>query len=285
MLETILRNVASLDLVDCREVNRKWNMVSSQILRQRTDIQITFSSQKGRLMSCIRHRPFWLQKDYFKTRKKSMRLTDLIDCLEKSKNFPFSSFRFKDLGSDGTGDFERFSSFWGENIHEIAANIDDDENTSNNAEMLRFLLERTANLKRLAIQFGVEWLLKGRGETPLHLFTASNKFELPQLNELRVRGAYTKFTGIVEDILAAAPNLKLFEKCAMKRGNMLGSVTAMELTILHSMGKLHCLKNVSFMFREDLITCLEEIPEVLEQKFIGEFGHSTLGMVERNGCA
>lgn len=193
----------------------------------------------------------------------TMSLNDLVGCLEQSQHFPLSSFRFKDLGSNGTADFERFLSIWGKNIYELAVKIDAD---AGNVAMLRdLLLHKVPNLKKLGVEF--DFFFDEIDKTPVHLFAASNKFELPQLNVLRVHCAFEKYSGIVEDLLEATPNLKLFEKCLLTNGRMIECVTAKELTILRSLDKLHCLKSISLMFKEDLITCLEESPQIMDQQF------------------
>lgn len=264
MLETILRNVDTSDLINCRQVNRKWNEISSQIMRQRADIQIVFSLKNGLLMRII---PYIsgesLLGSQLTNMESSMSFSDLITCLEQSEHFPFSSFRFKDLRTGGNDNLERFWSIWGENIYELAVKIDD----ANDVRMLRVLLERTPNVRKLGIEFGMDWIHGKHKNHPVHLFVRSNKFELPNLNVLRVSAAFGKFTGVVEDILEAATNLKLFEKCLLHNGRLSESVTANELAILNSLNRLHCLKNLSLMFSEEVVTCLEKSQQILDLKY------------------
>lgn len=271
MLLAILRNVATSDLINCRQVDRKWNEISSQIMRQRADIQIEFSFQSGQLLRSIQHYPHDSLLGSFSTTmslSKAFGLSDLVGCLKQSKHFPFSSFRFKDLGTDFRDDFERFLSIWGENIYELTVKIDVATNNAiMTAEMLRVLLfEKTPELKRLGIEFSIDWLFVQNEKSPVRLFTGTDEFKLPKLNELRVQCVFDKFSGIVEDILGAAPNLKLFEKCLLD-SRILECITAKELAILQSLDKLHCLENVSLMFKEDVVTCLENSPQIMDLQF------------------
>lgn len=233
--------MASADLINCRLVNRKWNEISSKIIRQRADIQITFSSEYARLMTMD-----------------LMSLGDLVGCLEQSNNFPFSNFRFENLGTKAKVELEPFLSIWGKNIYELVVKMDDEVN---NAKMLRFLLfEKMPNLKRLGIEFTFDFDRK----SIIRLFPNSNKFELPKLNTLRVSRSFGKHSAIVEDILEATPNLKLFEKCSLDNHRQLSEcVTARELNILQSLDKLHCLEHITLMLTEDMISCLEKHPQIL----------------------
>lgn len=243
MLEAILRNVATSDLINCRQVNRKWNEISSHIMRQRADFQIVFSLE--------------LMHD-----KSMQRLSDLIDCLERSKHFPFSSFRFKNLGTnERERDYlERFWTFWGDKIYALDVKIDE----TNDAELLRVLiLEKVPNLKKLGIDFTMDLFDK----SPIHLNVGLKKLKLPKLNALRAFCVFERFSGIVEDILEAAPNLKFFEKRSLDFVRLSEQVTAKELTILHALDKLHCLENVSLMFKEEMITCLEKSPQIMDLQF------------------
>lgn len=44
MLEAILQNATTADLLRCRQINRHWNEISSRIMRQRADIERGFLS-------------------------------------------------------------------------------------------------------------------------------------------------------------------------------------------------------------------------------------------------
>lgn len=131
-------------------------------------------------------------------------------------------------------------------------------------EMLRVLfVEKTPKVKRLGIEFSFDWIF-GKNKKSIHLFAGSSKLELPNINVLRVHGVFDKFSGIVEDILEVTPNLKLFEKCSLDNGRLSESITARELTILHKLNKLHCIERASLMFKEDMINCLQNSPQIMD---------------------
>lgn len=267
MIDAILKNVATSDLLNCRQINRAWNEVSSRIMHQRGDIELTFSFKDGKFMKCIQHHP---QRESLLAKQcppniiiGSKGLSDLLLCFQESAYFPFSSFRFDDLAMFGNEDMKNFLSIYGGNILALAIKLDDPEN---HVHMLRaLLLEKVPNLMKLEIKFGGEYNYQHNIMSSVQLFAGSNQFEFPNLKVLCVNRNYEYFRGIVTDILKAASNLHVFGKCSMDRGSKLEEhITASDLTMLQSFNKLHCLKNGDILVSEELIAHWETSPMTLD---------------------
>lgn len=252
------------DLVNCRQVNRKWNEISSHIMRQRADIQIAFKFLGSKLSQSIQYRPEQtLLKDCMPLVNAlgSRDFSDLVECLKVSKNFPCTSFRFKDVVK--SDDMEIFLSIWGQNIFALGVKIKE----ADDVQMLRVFLEKAPNLKKLHIDFGsIDLYYKQTSETAaVHLFVDSNnEFQLPKLNTLRVAGSCDYFAGIIADILKVASNLNCFEKSSLDGDDDSECITAKDLAMLQSRNKLHCLKDVNLLFKRELIDLLENSPQITD---------------------
>lgn len=129
--------------------------------------------------------------------------------------------------------------------------------------MRNLLLKSVPNLKQLEIQFCTQDYEFGEKiPSPIQLFNNSENVELPKLKVLRCNNRYRIFRGIIENILAAAGNLITFEGTAtdsmnetyypMEKVFVKDNITA-DLTMLQTLSKLHCLKNLQFCVSEDLI--------------------------------
>lgn len=262
MLEAILCNLATLDLVNSRQINRKWNEISSRIMRQRADIQIVFSYLGGELMQLVQHPPRQtLLKDFLPLVNELHKLSfvDLIDCLKQSINFPFTSFRFKDFVEGDA--IEELLSIWGQNIYALGVKIE----TTDDVKMLKTWLEKTPKLKKLHIDFGsIEFRYKVN--PVIHPLVDSNKSQLPELKVLRVTGSCEYFFSVIVDIVKLASNLNCFEKCALDQNAHCECINAKELAMLHSLNKLHCIKDVSLLFKEKLIDLLETSEQIMDMQ-------------------
>lgn len=266
MLDAVLQLVTSSDLLNCRQINREWNEISSQILRQRADIVLRFSFKDGQFMQSVQYRHCkkliaTVCNSYYQCSSKSLK--DLVTCLEKSKHFPFTSFQFDDLANFGNANMTHFLSIWGENILVLNVGIN---NPVNSVEILRDLLSvKVSNSKALELQFcrydyNYEEKIQS---TPIQLFADSTKFKLPRLQVLCVNNRYRKFRGIIENILATACNLEKFVGYSSNQRNILercvvvdveDNITIEDLTMLQCLNKLHCLQNLRICLSEDAIT-------------------------------
>lgn len=248
MLQAILQHVATSDILNCRRVSHQWNGVSSEIVRNRADINLHFAYHNGRFLQKLRNRHCVellddIQQPSFRYGTKS--LTDLVDCLEESSNFPYSNFWFSCLSKCRSSDMAQFITIWGGNIRTLKVNVDDPE--SNIGTLKDLIFEKTPNLKHLEIEF----LGDSRRSRPcsVRLFDDSDKLQLPKLEALRVNDCYRKYRKIIEDILKAASNLNNFVLSSEKYEG----VIAEDLEMLQSFGKLHCLKNLQMKISQDLI--------------------------------
>lgn len=249
------------DLVSCRQVNRKWNEISTSLMRRRADIQIIFELYSGCLLQLIQRIPTeTLLKDFWPmvNKNRSLSLNYLVKCIELSTDFPFTNFRFKDVVK--IDDINSFLLIWGENISSIAVKIE----VEDNVEMLRALLQSTPNLKKLHIDFGMIHFFTEQTVNAVHLFADSNEFKLSKLNALRVTGSCKYFFGIIADIVKVAPKLNCFEKCSLDEKDTWDCIDAEELAMLQSLNKLHCLKDVDLLFKPEIINLLEKFPQIMD---------------------
>lgn len=266
MLEALFQKVSTSDLLQCRQINRKFKEIASRVMRKRGDIKLHFAYSDHEFKHKIKHRNCELLVNichpYSNFSFKS--LTDLAVCLKESKDFPITSFRFDDLDKFGNEDLRSFLSIWGTNVLALNITLND---PVNNVGILRDLLdEKVPSLKTLTINFKWEQF-----PSPIELFADSNEFQLPKLQVLCVNSKYGKFRGIIANILKAACNLnKLF--CFVEKSYQLedkcveNSITTDDLAMLQSFNKLHCLKNMRIDLSEDLIAFCIKANEKIDLK-------------------
>lgn len=256
MLQAILRQLSTSDLIKCRQVNGKFNEIASQTLRQRDDINLHFSGQDQdrkymQKMNCD-ELLVNICKAYSAYSSKS--LADLVSCLKKSNQFPVTSFRFDEFyySKFGIEDMRSFLSIWGTNI--LSLNIDLNDQESSNGLLRDVLIDKVPNLKKLEIRFS--W---NKFPSSIELFAESNEFELPKLQVLVVHKNYRQFRGIIGNILKAACNLNDFvcvveDKYQFQSTCVKDGITPEDLIMLESYNKLHCLKKLRIDLSEELIT-------------------------------
>lgn len=254
MLEAVFQNLSTSDLLNCRQVNREWNLTSLRIMRQRADIELRFGFHQGKFMRSVQYRFYeeLLVNSYDPMYQYSSKsLADLVAFLKKSKHFPITRFRFDDLANFESKDMIGLLSTWGKNILSLKVCLNDP--IKNTVGILsELLLDKVPNLKELEIQF------RGKVPSSIQLFADANKFQLPKLEVLTVNSHYRKFRGIVENILQAASNLKNFDGNLKQEKDVPGiigkdSIAAEDLVMLKSLNKLHCLNKLNIHMSEDLI--------------------------------
>lgn len=264
MLDAILRHLATSDLVNCRRVNRKWNEISSCIMRHRADIQIVFKFFGKQLMQAIQYPPPTLLVDFWRpiNEDSSLSFNDMVQCLKQSENFPFTSFRFKTAVK--VADIAEFLSIWGRSILALGVLVE----VPDDVEMLRFALEKTPNLRELYVDFGsIDFYNDSTSVNTNRLFDGSNEFQLPALYILRVKGSCGYFSDVLSDILKVAPNLECFEKSSLDKKHCQECIDAKDLAVLQLRNKVHSLKKVNFLFKKELIEFLEKTPEFMDLPF------------------
>lgn len=223
MIEAILKHLTTGDLLRSRQVNRKWSELSSQILKHRDDMELTFDFKRGQFVN-----------------SKSNSLKQLVQCFRKSTLF-FTHFNFGDLMYFGYEDIKQFFAIEGKLIRSLEITMTDSQN---DVETLRkLLLAQVPNLKKLKIDFKFRSLNQGSSSTA-QLFD-SNKFQLPKLEVLVVVDRCRVYRTITGDILTAA--------CNLKRLDVTDNVTVEDLIFLQSLSKLHCLKTFKVCLSENLI--------------------------------
>lgn len=258
MLEAVLKNVTTSDLLNCRQVSHQWNGISSEIFRKRADINLHFVYRYGRFVQMLRNRHcVELLEDIEEpsSRYGTKTLTDLVDCFAESKHFPYSNFRFNRLSKCRSSDMTRFISLWGKDIVTLKVSVDEPER--NIGIMKDLIFEKVPNLKHLEIEF---WEETYDLPSPVRLFDDSDQLQLPKLEVLCVCDRDRKYRRVVEDILKAASNLNKFV-VSLKKYDF---VNASDLKMLQTLGKLHCLKNLQIT--RDLITYWKMLPKSMDLK-------------------
>lgn len=275
MIQVVLERVPTVDLFNCRQINRQWNKISSRIMSGREGIELRFCIDNGQFLQRVQFRNCEMMlvdvcKPIFKCGTK--RLTDLVACM--SENFPYTNFHFDDLENFAQEDMQHFLSIWGNNIQSLVVNMNDPIKSVDTLKELLF--EKVTNLKKLELQFcknEIYLTFKNKMPSSIKLFNDSNKLHLPNLEVLYVDFHYNKFHGIFENIVEAAWNLKRFEICIKCKLNpdfgpstvhddriVMGdeTITAKDLALLESLNKLHCLKNLRLFISRKIIAYFEK---------------------------
>lgn len=286
MIRLILEKLPTLELFNCRLLNRRWKTISSEIIRQRTDVDLKFGFNNGKFVQSIQYRHceellINLCKRYSKYGTKQ--LTHLVACM--SADFPYTNFRFDDLEKFANEDMQNFLSVWGKNIRVLRVSMKDPVTSATNLRELLF--EKVTNLKKLKLQFCPHdnngWISDRRtiGLSPIKIVDDSNEVQLPNLEVLCVNIRFNKFRGIVGDIFAAACDLKVFEilkesnsspyfgpSCVHDDRIVIGeeSITPDDLTMLQSFNKLHCLKKLQLFVSEGLIAYWKNSKHTMDLK-------------------
>lgn len=243
MLDKVLKNVATSDLLNCRRVNSQWNAISSHVLRRRCDVQLHFAFLNGKFMQKVpdRNSSELIDLSENLTTFGSKSLPDLVDCLKCSENFPFSNFRFDHSYDHAlrkrriSEDISEFIAIFGENIEAIEVPIDSE-----------LILEKFPNVKKLKIRFR-DYISR---DFAFEHCVESDEMQLPKLEVLCVDkfDGYREFRNTIAYILNAAPNLKEFVGSLDGHG-----ITVEDYVMLQSLGKLHCLKDVKIVITDDWI--------------------------------
>lgn len=280
MLEAILQNVTTLDLLKCRQMNRKWSEISLRIMRQRTDMELRFcfDDDEGEF---LRHFPMYKNyelianiADNDHSGLSCMSLSEFASFLQNGNNFPYTSFRFDHFESFANEEMKSFLSIWGTNILALNIRLED---PTNDIEILRDLLFRKVpNLRKLEAQFcrnESQYTFWKKNPSSVQLFVNAKELQLPMLEVLCVNSRYRKFRGIIENILVAACNLKNFELTdrnpirirqvpfyyeKVVKVNPQERITTDDLTMLQSLNKLHCVQSLRLYVSESLIDSWEK---------------------------
>ncbi|XP_037040968.1 uncharacterized protein LOC119077759 [Bradysia coprophila] len=144
IVEMILCNVSTSNLLNCRLVSWHWNAISCRIIRGRDDISVHLALVGGKYVHIMQHRHTSTANYTLGPRS----LADLVVCLEESTLFPFTSFRFDGMSTKSFGleDLRQFIKTWGSSVRSIRVNLPEFENV----EILQILLfEKFPNLKKL----------------------------------------------------------------------------------------------------------------------------------------
>lgn len=197
--------------------------------------------------------------EYYKSTSKS--LHNIINIL-KNSHFPYTHFDFGDMMYFGNEDMIDFLSQWGNKILSLKIKMLEPVKS---VELLRkLLLEQVPNLIKFEIQFSRDEYEDGgynpynEQESSIQLFEDLKNIQLPKLEVLVVDRRYRKFRGIIENLLAAACNLKKFESNPnVSRLNIfepkVDCVTQKDLPMLWSLNKLQCLKKLDICLTDDII--------------------------------
>lgn len=111
MLDAVVQNVSTKDLLKCRQINLIWNESASRIMSRRADIALRFGFYSGRFMHKVGWRKYLCNElrgvhNYTIT---SNSLTNFVNCLKESANFPYTNFHF-----DDEANFANFCQFGGQ---------------------------------------------------------------------------------------------------------------------------------------------------------------------------
>lgn len=228
-------------------------------MRHRADIEVRFAFEDGEFMHRIQHRcckellidgcsEFYIRG--------SKSLTDLVVCLAKSTEFPFTNFCFDNLRNFWNSDIRSFLAFWGSNI--VTINVGIDYRVEDVGLLRKLLFDRVPNLKKLEIvQLNKMWSFFHRDIPKSIQFCADfSEFQLPQLEELCVCG-YLEFSVQIENILRAATNLKTIWKAY---------ADVPTLKMLQKLNKLHCVKQLELVVTEELIGYWVKSPQNMDLK-------------------
>lgn len=226
-------------------------------MRQRADIEVRFAFKDQEFMHIIQHRCCKEMlidgcSEVCITGSKS--LTDLVECLAKSTDFPFTNFRFDNLRNFWNNDMRSFLAIWGSNI--VTLNVDTDYQQKDVGLGLwrKLLFDRVPNLNKLEIEFYGQ----GVWSVPNSIQSCADlcEFQLPQLEVFCVY-CDIEDSGIVENILRAATNLKSFSN---------GYADVPTLEMLLKLNKLHCLKQLEIEVTEELIGYWAKSPQNMDLK-------------------
>lgn len=228
-------------------------------MRQRADIKLQFVYEDGEFLQVIQYRRCEvLLVDGCKTSTKigSKNLADLVECIADATNFPFTWFQFNDLSKFCNGDVRSFLAVWGKHIVVLGVNIDSRETEI--GILRKLLFDRVRNLKKLEIGFSNRRYPFREGiPIPIQRSTDPSQFHHQFLEVVCVNEYHTKNLGIIESIVAAAPNLKNFVKgdSIDDKGDSLNAilVTVPILELLQKLNKLNCLTNVRIVVSAELI--------------------------------
>ncbi|XP_037042724.1 uncharacterized protein LOC119079042 [Bradysia coprophila] len=253
MVEEVLSNAFTLDLLHCRLVNRQWNEISSRIIQERDDISLCFEYSLGRYVQRFQQRqckPCSLNIRRSVPALSVKHLTDLVICLNESPLFPFTSYRFDQLTTDLLVSMIDFIRNWGNRVRSLRVSFSD---SRGNVEiLLKMLCGRLPNLKKLT--FGPSSPIP----TTISLSFDSHQLRLPKLEVLCIPNDNFRIYGtMVEDILTASSNLKTFLMIEQ-------AVSPNDMEILYKSEKLHCLKDLKIVVTEELIAYWKESPDRFE---------------------
>ncbi|XP_037048254.1 uncharacterized protein LOC119082766 [Bradysia coprophila] len=277
MVALILNYAESPILRRCRQVNRQWNEIASEILQNRADYPLHFEFTDGKFAQKLVEKhcaEVLFNKQCRISKFGAKNLKCLVRCVRNSTHFPVTNFRFDGIrgtesrhtssllkyvrsgfGSEpeeilGCKYLRKLVTIVGKTMRILKVTI----KSGKCDEILRILLENTPNLADLHITFPSN---SRENPSTIRLMVDSRKLEFAKLNALRFNASCRQYPKIMEDILTASPNLKNIRFTC--------SIEARDFELLRLTNKLHCLKEVNGidLSDEDTIALIQRFPQCM----------------------